>query len=441
MGEPSPTSERRPLRVALTTLGCKLNQYDTEGLRERLEDAGMTTVGFEEPADVFIINSCTVTSRSDRDCRRLVRQARRRNPAAKIVVTGCYAQRRPQDLLALPEVDLVVGLQGRARLAGLLTGESQPEGRCLVSDISGLRRFCDLSPRRFASHTRAFLKVQDGCDEHCAYCAVRSARGPARSRPLEEVLHEAGRLLDAGHRELVLVGVTLGAYGRDLGDVTLGRAVRELCRLPLLGRVRLSSIEPWHFGDDLIQALVESPQVCRHLHVPLQSADDEVLARMGRPYTAADYAALLKRLGPLPHLGLGTDILAGFPGETEQAFERTYRFVQEQPFTYLHVFSYTPRPDTPAAAMSGQVQEEIKKMRSRRLIELGKRKAAAFRQSLVGTLQEVLVEAGSTGAPAEGLTGNYVRVHISEGRPRPGDLVRLEITAAAEGHLLGRALE
>ena len=438
MGAPGGQPQRPPLSVAFKTLGCKLNQYDTEGLRERLQEAGMRVVAFEEPADVFIINSCTVTSRSDRDCRHLVRQARRRNPAARIVVTGCYAQRRPQDLLAMPQVDLVVGLQDRQHLVQLLSTPSDSQPRSLVSDISLKRQFADLTPRHFARHTRAFLKIQDGCDEHCSYCAVRTARGPARSRPLDDVLHEAWRLLQAGHQELVLVGVTLGAYGRDLeGAVTLTRAVRELCRLPTLGRLRLSSIEPWHFTDDLIEAIAECPKVCRHLHVPLQSADDSVLAGMDRPYRAHQYARLLADLRPLEHLGLGTDLLVGFPGESEEAFEKTFRFAEMCPFTYLHVFSYTPRPDTPAATMRGQAQEEVKKKRSRRLIELGKRKAAAFRHSLLGTVQEVLVEAYGKRQQPEGLTGNYARVAIDGAPPQAGALVHVGITAVHADRLTG----
>ena len=428
---------RRPPSVALTTLGCKLNQYDTEALREQFVRAGFRCVAFTELADVYVVNSCTVTSKSDRDSRRLARQAKRRNPGAFVVMTGCYAQVSRQACSAIAEVDLVAGNAEKGDLLALLPKRLRGGDAAEVARQDGFR---EQPVARFAEHTRAFLKVQDGCDARCAYCIVPLARGPSRSRPPAEVLAQARRFVEAGHRELILVGVHLGMYGRDLDEpVGLVDIVRRLIELPGLARVRLSSIEPREVTDELIALVAESPKLCRHFHIPLQSGDDEILARMRRPYDRGFFRDLAERIAAIPDVGFGADVMVGFPGETDGRFENTLRFVGGLPVTYLHVFSFSARPGTPAATMPEQVAPEAKRERAHILRALSAEKSQAFRERLIGTTAEVLVESDRTAdGVLTGLTDNYVRVEVAGGA-EAGEVVRLRVLAESEGRVVGEA--
>jgi threonylcarbamoyladenosine tRNA methylthiotransferase MtaB len=337
-----------PPRVALKTLGCKVNQYDSQEIREAFEQAGYVLVPFEEAADVYVINSCTVTGEADKDARKLARNAKRRSPGALVVMTGCYAATRADEVGAIPEVDLVVPRTGTGPLC---VPDHDPQA-VLVACVQGRKE--GLS--RFPGHTRAFVKVQDGCDSRCAYCVVPLARGPSRSRPLPEALAQVTQFARAGHREVVLVGVHLGMYGQDFAPpVTLAELVRQCLRVEGLGRLRLSSLEPREVTDELVELIAEhapqpgqpGPFLCRHLHLPLQSGDDEVLRRMGRPYDAAVFAELVCRVaGRIPGVALGADVMVGFPGETDEAFANTVQLIEALPLTYLHVFSYSRRPGT-----------------------------------------------------------------------------------------------
>ncbi|MCL6615456.1 MAG: MiaB/RimO family radical SAM methylthiotransferase, partial [Firmicutes bacterium] len=324
--------ETIPLRIALTTLGCKANQYDTEAIAALFRARGYEVIPFPGPAEIYVINTCSVTEEAVRKSRRLARRAHRANPEAVVVVTGCYAQTGGEEVSSLPGVALVVGPQDRGRLVELV--EDYPRDRRprrLVRPPGAEPGFVDLPAAAFAEHTRAWLKIEDGCEQFCTYCQVPLARGPVRSLPLPRLLAQARLLVEAGYRELVLTGIHLGCYGRDLGDGTdLARAVEAMEDLPGLARFRLGSIEPNDFSPRLVEALAASRRLCPHLHIPLQSGADEILACMGRPYRTVDYAALLAELRrAIPGLAVSTDLIVGFPGETEERFAQTMAFLEE----------------------------------------------------------------------------------------------------------------
>ncbi len=444
---------RRPRTVALTTVGCKLNQYETEGIAELFEREGLRVVPFDGPADIYVVNTCTVTTRSDYRSRQMIRRAARRNPTSTVVATGCYAQRDPATLAALPEVALVVGNTDKPSLAAIAleaaeraaemgdgaAGDGEPP-RVVVSPFAG-DRFQAFDIDGFRGYTRAFVKIQDGCDARCAYCAVPDARGPARSRPFADVLEQAERLVRNGYRELVLTGVHIGGYadpeGRALADL-----LHALSKKEGLERVRLGSVEPRELTPALAAAVLSLGKICKHLHVPLESGSDRVLERMGRGYTRDDYAAAVARVTDHdPRAGLGADVMVGFPGETDEDFADTVELIERLPFTYLHVFAFSPRAGTPAAAMDGVVPAAEKKRRSRALRDLGLRKSLAFREGLTGKTVEILVEEGSDrgGAPLSGLADNYVRVEVGGPASLKGKLVRARIEGADDARTWGTA--
>lgn len=431
-------------RVAAHTLGCKVNQYDTEAMLTLFRRQGYDVVDFREPADVYLINTCTVTHESDRKSRQLVRRARRANPDAVVVVAGCYPQTAPGEVAGIPGVSVVLGNRDRRRVVELAEEARRRQGAPLTSvgDIFAEREYEDLPIAGFAGRTRAALKIQEGCNEFCTYCIIPYARGRPRSRTPESVRAEAGRLLAAGYREVVLTGIHLGAYGRDLPPGPGGRrpGLAGLLRLVHgvegIARIRLSSLEPMDTGDDLLETMAELPRVCHHLHLAVQSGSDRVLERMRRRYTADGFRRLAARARELmPDLGLTTDLIAGFPGETDEDHRATLTFVEEVAFSRLHVFPYSPREGTPAARFPDRVPAEVKERRVRELIALGERLALAFHRRLVGRAVEVLVE---DEAPEEGVragyTCNYVRVRFPGGEGLARRLMTLQTVAAdAEG--------
>jgi threonylcarbamoyladenosine tRNA methylthiotransferase MtaB len=416
-----------PVTVAFTTLGCKLNQYDTAELQSLLEARGLRAVPFEEPAQLYVINTCTVTARADHSGRQAIHRAVARNPDAVVVVTGCYAQTNPDAVARIPGVDVVLGTQDRYALPGLLA-DLKKRARPLVrvGDPFASARMPVIPVRRFVSgHTRAFLKVQDGCQHRCSFCIVPFARGGSRSRPVAFVVDQLEGLVAAGYREVVLTGVDLGHYGWDLTPrTTLAALVRRLLDVRGLGRLRLSSILPAYFSEALTETVAGDARVCRHLHVPLQSGSDRVLRAMRRPYNVRLYRDLVERLASrLPDLGLGTDVITGFPGESAAEFEQTEALVGALPFTYLHVFSYSDRRGTEAARLAApRVPAGEVRRRTARLRRLGAARGRAFRAAHVGRDVDVLVlehREGAAGALV-GLTGNYLEVAFAG----PGDLAR-----------------
>ena len=411
--------------AAYYTLGCKVNQYETEQIRREMESRGFDTVSFASPADVYVVNTCTVTAIADGKSRHELRRAVRRNPDALIIATGCYADLDPHALAEIEGVDLVLPNSEKEHLAHQaavrfpeLNGHSRP------NPIPRIR-------------TRAILKVQDGCDQFCAYCAVPFARPVKRSRPLDEVLSEAEALAAFGYKEIVLTGIRLGAYEGANGE-SVAELTRRVCEIDGLARIRLSSIELWEITDELIAAMAGSPKVCPHLHVPLQSGDDGVLAAMGRPYDTRTYAEVISRARELiPDLAVTTDVMVGFPGESDEAFERSLRFVEEMRFSRLHVFRYSPRPRARASGFRGQVSPASKEERSDMMIELGRRLAQDFAEQRVGRTVRVLVERTSGDSRRRtGYTHNYIEVEF-DGSTQPGGIVDVRAAEAREGKLIG----
>jgi threonylcarbamoyladenosine tRNA methylthiotransferase MtaB len=433
-----------PLKVAIATLGCKVNQYESAGILEALEKQGFEGVSFDQPADYYVINTCTVTGRSDVQSRQLIRRAARTNPLAHIIVTGCYAKLAADELRKMPGVALVtdqkVLIPEAIAAAGRLNGSLPTIHADAPSDIASL------NPVRFHGHTRAFLKIQDGCNSRCRYCIVPFVRGPSRSVPEREVIQRIDELRRAGFREVVLTGIHLGAYGVDLTPPTnLVAIVKNINDHRTLERLRLSSIEPMEITDPLIALFQHSEILCRHLHIPLQSGDDGILDRMGRPYDAGFFVHLLEKIWrAVPELAVGLDVMVGFPGEDEQAFRQTVKFIEDLPVAYLHVFPYSERPGTAAATMSGKVSEADKKERAKRMRDLGKRKRVAYAEKFIGKKMAVLMEGKSDRGTGlwKGFSGNYIPVLVKDGDASPvNQIVQVLADRCHDGKLYGRIMD
>lgn len=400
-------------RVAAATLGCKLNQYETEAVLGQFLRRGWRGVPVEEEADLVLVDTCTVTDRADQKARQLIRQVIRRNPEAVVVVMGCYSQAAARELAAIPGVDWIVGTGEKARLAELI-GEPAKQDEPVVSVARPGRGDPMSPPQVFERQTRAWLKVQDGCDVFCSFCIIPFTRGRSRSVSPGEVLAQARGLLAAGHRELVLTGVHLGGYGRDLSPVRgLPWLCRRLLELPGLLRLRLSSIEPWDISVELLEAMAADPRFCPHLHTALQSGSDEILAAMGRRGGRRELEELFARIARLlPGAGLGSDLIAGFPGEEERHFAETLELVERLPLSRLHVFPYSPRRGTRAARLPAQVPAALKRERCRRLLELGERLQAQAHRRALGQVVEVLAERRVQDGALHGYTPDYLRVEL-----------------------------
>ncbi|MFQ5897099.1 MAG: tRNA (N(6)-L-threonylcarbamoyladenosine(37)-C(2))-methylthiotransferase MtaB [Candidatus Methylomirabilia bacterium] len=406
----------RGVTVAFATLGCKLNQVETREIQGLLEARGLRTVPFDEPAQVYVVNTCTVTGRADFSDRQMIRRAVARNPEALVVVTGCYAQTDPAAIARIPGVDVVVGNEEKYRLVDLLDRvKKRPRPLVRVGDISQARTVPAAPFSKFSGRSRAFVKIQDGCQHRCAFCIVPYARGASRSQEEKRVVERVVQIVESGYREVVLTGVDIGHYGRDLlPRTTLASLVRRVVEeVPGLCRLRLSSILPAYFTPELIEVITRSPVVVPHLHIPLQSGSDRILRAMRRPYNTAIYRSLLEKMSDaIPNLGLGTDIIVGFPGESEADCEVTRELIEALPFSYLHVFSYSDRNGTEATRLPGHLPSRLITERSKVLRGLSQAKNLEFRRRLVGERQEVLVleDRDRTSGLLVGLTGNYVPV-------------------------------
>jgi threonylcarbamoyladenosine tRNA methylthiotransferase MtaB len=411
-------------RFFVSTLGCKLNQHDSSRAEGALLARGFEPAARPEDADLILLNTCTVTARADSDARRLARRFRRLNPSARIVATGCYAEREPEALDRLGVLDDLVGLRQRDRLGEALTGEP---GTCGVGE----------APVRLREPARALVRVQEGCDLRCSYCVIPQVRGPSRSIPAQEVIAEVSALAARGVREVGLTGINTGAWGADLDPRRrLADLLADLLAATRRVHIRLNSVEPPKLDDALIELLAGHPdRLVPHLHVPLQSGSDAVLARMSRPYRAADYRRAVERAASrIPHLGLGADVMTGFPGETEDDHRVTRELLSDLPVTYLHVFSYSRRPGTRAASLGPAVPERVVGERTRALRALGAEKASAFRRSLLGQVRPALtLHARADDGSVRALTDNYVEVLVA-GAPE-GERLNVELTSLDEdGH-------
>ncbi|MFJ9464578.1 tRNA (N(6)-L-threonylcarbamoyladenosine(37)-C(2))-methylthiotransferase MtaB [Viridibacillus arvi] len=423
--------------VAFHTLGCKVNHYETEAIWQLFKDEGYERKEFDHQADVYVINTCTVTNTGDKKSRQVIRRAIRQNPDAVICVTGCYAQTSPAEIMAIPGVDIVVGTQDRTKMIGYIEqykNERQPINA--VRNIMKNRVYEELDVPYFTDRTRASLKIQEGCNNFCTFCIIPWARGLMRSRDPQEVVHQAQQLVDAGYLEIVLTGIHTGGYGQDLKDYNLAQLLRDLEQnVKGLKRLRISSIEASQLTDEVIEVLRDSNIVVNHLHIPIQSGSDTVLKRMRRKYTMEFFGERLDRLREvLPYLAVTSDVIVGFPGETEEEFMETYNFINHHKFAELHVFPYSKRTGTPAARMEDQVDEEVKNERVHRLItlndQLAKEYASQFENEVLEIIPEERIKEGKDAGLYAGYSDNYLKVIFEGNEDMIGKLVKVKVTKA-----------
>ncbi|GAX91549.1 tRNA (N(6)-L-threonylcarbamoyladenosine(37)-C(2))-methylthiotransferase MtaB [Effusibacillus lacus] len=418
--------------VAFHTLGCKVNSYDTEAIWNLFRQRGYTQVDFNDIADIYVINTCTVTDTGDKKSRQMIRRAIRRNENATVVVTGCYAQMAPDEILEIPGVDLVIGTQHRDRIVDLVE-KVQEEKKPLkfVSSVRSQREFEELDVPEFQGHTRAFLKIQEGCNNFCTFCIIPYSRGFIRSRKPENVILQARKLVDAGYHEIVLSGIHTGGYGDDLEGYTLADLLVDLEKVEGLSRIRISSIEASEIDDKMLQVLARSEKVCRHLHIPLQAGSNYILDRMNRKYTVEEFAAKLVELRKaLPDLAVTSDVIVGFPGETDEHFAETYDFIREQQFSDLHVFPYSQRKGTPAAKYKDQVPEAVKEARVAKLIELADRLQVDYSNKYVGQVLEMIPEDINQDGLLEGFSDNYIKIAFQGHPDMLGQIVQVRLERA-----------
>ncbi len=428
--------------AALMTLGCKLNQYESMSIRESLEAAGIRIVAPEAGADLYVINTCTVTGKTDRRSRNAVRRVLKWNPDARIVVTGCSSQRQPEIFQTLPNVFLVTGNREKLQIRDLIEKcMFDIHSSAVVGDIQSAE-FEGLSISTFGKYSRAFLKIQEGCSRSCSYCVIPSVRGPSRSQISEKVIEEATRITANGFKEIVLTGIDLGTYGLDLDPPeNIVQLISKLLQIPTLARVRLSSIEPTELMSDLIDLIISEPRICRHLHVPLQSGSPFILERMHRSYSADFYRRLLVDIKTRnPFICFGADVIVGFPGESDSHFEETYEFIKSLPFSYLHVFTFSPRAGTRAARFDDQINVGVAKERCHRLRALSVQKAIEFRKQFIGSNLDVIIlnTQDPTTGKTIGLSDNYLKIQLDDSSHPPGSLATVSVTGVVGLSMEGR---
>ncbi|GIP42053.1 tRNA (N(6)-L-threonylcarbamoyladenosine(37)-C(2))-methylthiotransferase MtaB [Paenibacillus sp. J45TS6] len=437
--------------VAFYTLGCKVNFYDTEAIWQQFKDAGYEQVDFDsQTADVYLINTCTVTNTGDKKSRQIIRRAVRRNPNAIIAVTGCYAQTSPAEIMDIPGVDLVVGNQDRDKIIPYVNQIKQTrEPVNAVRNIMKTRVFEEMDVPDFADRTRAFLKIQDGCNNFCTFCIIPWARGLSRSRDSQSIITQAHQLVEAGYKEIVLTGIHTGGYGDDLDNYDLSSLLWDLDRVDGLERIRISSIEASQIDDRMLDVLNRSSKMCRHFHIPLQAGDDNVLKRMRRKYTTEQfYNKMLRIREAMPDVGITTDVIVGFPGETDEMYRNGYELMKAINFSEMHVFPYSKRTGTPAARMEDQVDEDVKNARVQELLQLSDSMKLAYAQKFVGEVLEVIPEGnakeGRVSGRLHGYSDNYIQMEFDGSEELVGQLCRVKMTKAgvdaSEGQLV-RVLE
>lgn len=399
-------------RVGFHTLGCKVNQYETDAMEKLFEKSGYNIVADSDMAEIYVINTCTVTNLSDRKSRQFIRRAKKINPESIIAVVGCYSQVSPDEVEKIDGVDVIIGTTERNKIVDLCEKAKRDKKRInIVRDIKEYYEFEDISIEDIKSKTRAYIKIQDGCNQYCSYCIIPYARGPIRSRIIEDILTEAKRLSNAGFKEIVLTGIHVASYGKDLIDIDLGVLIEKISKIDGIERIRLSSVEQNLISREFLEKITKTKKVCDHFHLSLQSGSNTVLNRMNRKYTREEYKEKVKLIREyMPDAGITTDIIVGFPGETEEEFKETLDFVKDISFSKIHVFKYSKREGTPAARMKEQVDGRIKNERSKTLIDLGEDLSKSFNKKFVGNSLKVLYEENRQEDIYEGYTTNYIRV-------------------------------
>ena len=434
-------------KIAFYTLGCKVNQADTASMENLFLRSGHQLVSFDGEADVYIINTCVVTNTGQRKSRQTIHRAIRKNPNALIVVTGCYPQTAAEEVKAIAGVDMIIGNQDRAQIVQLVEerlAHRQTDTLDAVHKLTASTAFEEMAAGDITDKTRAFLKIQEGCNQFCTYCIIPYARGPLRSRSLESIRTETQRLISAGFKEIVLIGIHLGCYGKENPDgPTLYDAVKTVLDVPGVQRLRLGSLESVEVEPRLLTLMQEDARFCRHLHLPLQSGCDKTLQAMHRPYTTAKFQTLLADIkNRVPDIAITTDVIVGFPGETEADFETTCKFAESCGFSKMHIFPFSARKGTPAEKFAGAVTEAVKKERADILGRIDETMHKTFLQGMVGQNAEVLFEQPAGEDYFEGLTGNYQRVFVkSGGRNLGGEILPVKITAFDGEKLLGEIIK
>ena len=434
---------KRILKVSVITVGCKVNQSESDSLMDLLVDRGYKIVNKKEPADFVIINSCAVTRQAEAKTRGAIALARRVSPGAKIVVTGCYSQKVPEEVKSIKGVDFVVGNVEKSRIVEFIehmrAGQNSSMGGIAVSSDPGLGQFISVPKVYRKFRTRAFLKVQDGCSYRCSYCIVPRLRGNTRSRDIYDCIEEAKKLVDGGYKEIVVTGINIGTYrsrGFDLSGL-----VKELLKIDGIGRIRLSSVEPDLINDELIELVNSEKKVCSHFHVPLQHADDRILARMKRRYTIRHFTDKIEKIfSHGRNVCVGTDVIVGFPGEDLEAFRNLFSYLKEYPFAYFHVFRFSERESTPAADFDGKVDEEEKKRRAEKLQALSVEKRREYLKSQENRIVEVLFEKYKEGVN-EGLSDNYVRVMLRSRSNLENMFVNVRLLKSHEKYVEGEKID
>lgn len=426
-------------KVASYTLGCKVNQYDTEAVLEKFKEAGYEITEFSEYADVYIVNTCTVTHLSDRKCRQMLRKTKKINPDSTLVAMGCYAQIAADKIKEqVNEIDIIVGTDKRNQIVELVEEfeQGQEEMINIVSNIMDVREFEEMTISHIGERTRVYVKVQEGCNNYCSYCIIPYTRGKIRSRKENQVFEEVKKLAALGFKEIILTGIHVLAYGKDLGDTNLIKLLKRVHDIEGIERIRMSSIEPVAITEEFINALREMPKVCHHFHLSLQSGSDTVLRRMNRKYTADEYAKSVEALRALwPDVALTTDIIVGFPGETDEEFEETLEFVKRVQLAQIHIFPFSPREGTPAAKMKNQIAPEVKEKREKALALEEEVLRKSFMNQFIGEEMDVLFEKHQEGYVA-GYTSNYLRVQVAGDESIENTIRKVKIEKQIDGHTL-----
>lgn len=426
-------------KVAFCTLGCKVNQYETEAMITLFKEKGYEIVDFGEFSDIYIINTCTVTGTGERKSRQMIRRARQSNPDAFVAVAGCYSQVAPDEVRSIDGVSLVIGTKDRSRIVELVEDcLKEKRSMVLVDDILKQKEYEELWISSYEDKTRAFVKIEEGCNEFCSYCIIPYARGPVRSRPLDHIQKEVRQLAANGYKEIVLTGIHIGSYGKDMENCGLIEAVKAVCEVGGIERVRLGSVEPRILSDAFVTELSTLPKVCNHFHISLQSGCDATLRRMNRKYTTDEYRNAVKRLrSAFDNPAITTDIITGFPGETDDDFNESFEFMKEISFSEVHVFPYSPRKGTRAAAMDGQVEKRLREKRAASMIAAGKELHRQYMESMVGGCYPVLFERRDKNGMYEGHMTNYVKVCVPSDRDISGQIISVQILTCNDSGLQG----
>ena len=432
-------------KIAFYTLGCKVNQSDTASMEGIFRRAGYEVVDFGSPADVYLINTCVVTNTGQRKSRQIINRAVRHNPLSLIVVTGCYPQTAPEEVRAIAGVDVIIGNQERARIVELVEQALENKQTEIFDNVQKMTvdtKFEELGVGTETDKTRAFLKIQEGCNQYCTYCIIPYARGPLRSRSLESIRSEVAKLVEAGYKEVVLIGIHLGCYGKELAKegkhITLYDAVQAVLSVEGMCRVRLGSLESVEVEPRLLELMANEPRLCKHLHLPLQSGCDKILQAMHRPYDTARFTQLLQQIrAQVPDVAITTDIIVGFPGETEEDFATTLAFAEKCGFAKMHIFPYSKRKGTPAEKMPNQVDEAVKGERAARLAAVDEKLHQAMLKQMVGKTEEVLFEQPVDAVHMEGLCGPYLRVVVPGTSELANTIANVKITGIVDDWLTG----